>query len=68
MSVTKLPNKKKESAKEVLNIAMEQDYNELVIIGFKDGKYYVQHTELADGMKVIGALTIAQYELLKAGE
>lgn len=68
MAVTKLPNKKKESAKEVLNIAIEQDYNEVIVIGFKDGNYCVQYTELTDGMKVIGALTMAQHELLKFGD
>jgi len=68
MSITKLPNRKKDGVKEVFDIAMAQEYDEVVVIGFKDGKYHVQYTELSDGMRVIGALTMAQYELLKLGD
>jgi hypothetical protein len=68
MSVTKLPNKKKDTATEILKRAMEEDYDEVIIAGFKDGRFYMLHSELSDGAKVIGALTMMQYEILKYGD
>ena len=68
MAVTKLPNKKKEGVIDILDSAMEEDYDEVIVIGFKGNKYFVTNSELTNGLKVIGALTMAQYELLKIGE
>ena len=68
MSITKLPNKKKDTATEILKRAMEEDYDEVLIAGFKNGRFYMLHSELSDGAKVIGALTMMQYEILKYGD
>ena len=68
MAVTKLPNKKKEGVIDILDSAMEEDYDEVIVIGFKGSRYFVTNSELTNGLKVIGALTMAQYELLKIGD
>lgn len=68
MSITKLPNKKKDTATEILKRAMEEDYDEVLIAGFKNGRFYMLHSELSDGAKVIGALTMMQHEILKYGD
>jgi hypothetical protein len=68
MAVTKLPNKKKEGVIDILDSAMEEDYDEVIVIGFKGNKYFVTNSEITNGLKVIGALTMAQYELLKIGD
>lgn len=68
MSITKLPNKKKDTATEILNRAIEEEYDEVLIAGFKNGRFYMLHSELSDGAKILGALTLMQYEILKYGE
>ena len=68
MAVTKLPNKKKEGVIDILDSAMEEDYDEVIVIGFKGTKYFITNSEITNGLKVIGALTMAQYELLKMGD
>lgn len=68
MAVTKLPNKKKEGVIDILNSAMEEDYDEVIVIGFKGTKYFITNSEITNGLKIIGALTMAQYELLKMGD
>ena len=68
MAVTKLPNKKKEGVLDILDSAMEEDYDEVIVIGFKGTKYFITNSEITNGLKVIGALTMAQYELLKMGD
>lgn len=68
MAVTKLPNKKKEGVLDILDSAMEEDYDEVIVIGFKGAKYFITNSEITNGLKVIGALTMAQYELLKIGD
>ena len=68
MSITKLPNKKKISALVTLECAIDEDYDEVIVIGFKGTQYFVTNSELTDGLKVIGALTMAQHDLLKIGE
>ena len=68
MTVTKLPNKKKAEALVILECAIDEDYDEVIVIGFKGSKYFVTNSELTNGLKVIGALTMAQYELLKIGD
>ena len=68
MSITKLPNKKKISALVTLECAIDEDYDEVIVIGFKGSRYFVTNSELTNGLKVIGALTMAQYELLKIGD
>ena len=68
MSITKLPNKKKISALVTLECAIDEDYDEVIVIGFKGTQYFVTNSELTYGLKVIGALTMAQHDLLKIGE
>jgi len=68
MAVTKLPNKKKEGVTDILDSAMEEDYDEVIVIGFKGTKYFITNSEITNGLKIIGALTMAQYELLKMGD
>ena len=68
MAVTKLPNKKKEGVLDILESAMDEDYDEVIVIGFRENKYFVTNSELTNGLKVIGALTMAQFELLKIGD
>jgi len=68
MAVTKLPNKKKEGVIDILDSAMEEDYDEVIVIGFKGTKYFITNSEITNGLKIIGALTMAQYELLKMGD
>lgn len=68
MAVTKLPNKKKEAVKEILTITIEQEYDEVLIVGFKDGKFYMQHSNVDDATKVLGTLVMLQHEILKYGD
>lgn len=68
MAVTKLPNKKKEAVKEILTITIEQEYDEVLIVGFKDGKFYMQHSNVDDAARVLGTLVMLQHEILKYGD
>lgn len=68
MAVTKLPNKKKDGVLDILATAIDEDYDEVIVIGFKGKQYFVTNSEITNGLKVIGALTMAQYELLKIGD
>ena len=68
MAVTKLPNKKKESVIDILETAIEEDYDEVIVIGFKGKQYFVTNSEITNGLTILGALTMAQYELLKIGD
>ena len=68
MAVTKLPNKKKDGVLDILASAMDEDYDEVIVIGFKGTQYFVTNSEITNGLKIIGALTMAQYELLKIGD
>lgn len=68
MSVTKLPNKKQEYVLEILDNAIDQEFDEIIIVGFHKKKHTLLHSPLSDGIKIIGALTMVQYELLMSGE
>ena len=68
MSITKLPNKKKESVADVLDSAKQDDYDEVIVVGFKNGRYHITNSDLTDGLKVVGALAMAQYEILHVGD
>ena len=45
MAVTKLPNKKKEGVLDILESAMDEDYDEVIVIGFRENKYFVTNSE-----------------------
>lgn len=68
MAVSKLPNKRKDTAKEMLTLAALEDYDEVIIVGFKDGKFYMQHSEVSDAAKILGSLMMIQHEILKYGD
>lgn len=68
MAVSKLPNKRKDTAKEMLTLAALEDYDEVIIVGFKDGKFYMQHSEVFDAAKILGSLMMIQHEILKYGD
>ena len=68
MKVTKIPNKKKEDVLDILTSAMDEDYEEVVIIGFREGRYFINNSGITDGLKVVGALAMAQYEILHVGD
>lgn len=68
MKVTKIPNKKKEDVLDILTSAMDEDYEEVVIIGFREGRYFITNSGITDGLKVVGALAMAQYEILHVGD
>jgi hypothetical protein len=68
MKVTKLPNKKKEDVLDILTSAMDEDYDEVLVIGFREGRYFITNSGITDGLKVVGALAMAQYEILHVGD
>jgi len=68
MKVTKIPNKKKEEVLDILTSAMDEEYDEVLVIGFREGRYSINNSGITDGIKVVGALAMAQYEILHAGD
>jgi len=68
MKVTKIPNKKKEDVLDILTSAMDEDYDEVLVIGFREGRYFITNSGITDGIKVVGALAMAQYEILHIGD
>ena len=68
MKVTKIPNKKKEDVLDILTSAMDEDYDEVLVIGFREGRYFITNSGITDGLKVVGALAMAQYEILHLGD
>lgn len=68
MKVTKIPNKKKEDVLDILTSAMDEDYDEVLVIGFREGRYFITNSGITDGLKVVGALAMAQYEILHIGD
>ena len=68
MKVTKIPNKKKEDVLDVLTSAVDEDYDEVLVIGFREGRYFITNSGITDGLKVVGALAMAQYEILHIGD
>jgi hypothetical protein len=47
-------------AKEVLEDALNQNYEIVIVFGFKDGAVYSRHSACLDALTIIGALTVAR--------
>lgn len=64
--VEQLPQRGERSkVSDTLKTVSEQDFDEVVIIGYKNGKSYLHHSKIADTPKLIGTIEMIKYRLLE---
>lgn len=54
----------KEDVAQVIQSAQEQDFDSVVILGYKNGNIYIQHSKLESAVRIIGALELAKNKIL----
>jgi len=54
----------KEDATELLQSAQEQNFDSVVIVGYKNGNIYIQHSKLESAVRVLGAIELAKNKIL----
>ncbi len=61
-----LPSKsERQKVADTLRVVAEQDFDEVVVLGFKDGKSYLHHSKIENTTLVIGAIECLKYRLLE---
>jgi hypothetical protein len=60
-------DKFKQLTLDMLEEAKLKDFEEVIIIGRKDNKFYINGSGNLDSLKSIGALELAKFELLNKG-
>lgn len=50
---------------DTLKTATEQDFDEVVLLGFKDGKSYLFHSKIEDIPKLIGAIEWLKFRMMQ---
>ena len=64
--VAPLPTKReRHRVDEALKEAGEQDYDEVVILGFKDGKSYLLHSQIESTVRLIGAIEWLKFRMME---
>lgn len=64
--VQRLPDKgERAKVADTLKTVMEQDCDEVVILGFKDGKSYLHHSMIADMARLVGAIEWIKHRLME---
>lgn len=65
-NLTLLPRKsERQKVDDTLRIVGEQNFDEVVVIGFKDGKSYLHHSKIENTTLVIGAIEWIKHRLLE---
>ena len=59
LEVTRL----KQEAKEVLEEAIEQNFDSVILFGYKDGNIHIKHSSNHSTLEQLGALSAAQIHL-----
>lgn len=68
MTLTTLPSiPERNKVPDILKTVSEQDFDEVVILGFKDGKSYLHHSMIHDTPRLIGAIEWLQHRLMESG-
>lgn len=55
--------KDRQKVSETLQTVTEQEFDEVLILGWKDGKTYMHHSALQNTLEVIGALEVLKFRL-----
>lgn len=64
--VESLPDKgMRAKVADTLKTVGEQDFDEVVVLGFKNGKSYLHHSMIADTPRVVGAIEWIKHRLLE---
>jgi hypothetical protein len=50
---------------DVLAAAADRNYDEVVVLGMKDGRAYLHHSRFASGYQLVGALADIQHQILE---
>lgn len=51
---------REQDAKEVLEDALRQNYESVIVFGFKDGQIFTRHSAIHNALEIIGALAVAR--------
>lgn len=53
---------RRQNTKEILEDELKQDYETVIVFGFKNGSIFTRHSENINCLEIIGALTVAREE------
>jgi hypothetical protein len=64
-NLTSIPTKTERNlVADTLKTVGEQDFDEVVILGFKNGKSYLHHSKIDDMSKLIGAIEWLKFRIM----
>lgn len=55
--------KERKGVERTLDLAREQEFDEILILGWKDGRTYMSNSGLDDILRVIGAMEVLKFRL-----
>ena len=61
-TLRELPRDRKK-VEETLQTVIEQEFDEVLVLGWKDGKTYMHHSALGDVVRTLGAMEILKFRL-----
>lgn len=53
---------------EILAHVAGENYDEIVVLGFKDGRTYLNHSRIANEVLLIGAIEVMKLRMITKGE
>jgi hypothetical protein len=65
--VVKLETKRDKNVRETLEDALHQEFESVIVIGYKDGHTYVKGSGCKHRVELIGALEVAKMETWNGG-
>ena len=60
MSISVIQSKEPQSTAITLRNAIANDFESVIVFGFKDGKIIIQSSDIEDNIRIIGALEAAK--------
>jgi putative intracellular protease/amidase len=65
LDIVNKDDNRKQSVKQLLEDSKDKDYEEVVIIGLKDGKYFTTWSGVEDVLRTMGSFELAKFKLLE---
>ena len=59
-------NEFKRHSSEVLDSAISEDFDSVVVVGYKDGSVHISSSNMEDIVKVVGAIEVAKAEVINS--
>ena len=58
----------KNDARSVIEAAIEQDFEAVVVVGYRDGRAWIKRSKIISRHQLIGAIEEAKAEIMAAGK